>query len=452
VLAAPQMHQGDDTEPVDNRLSYSFTRWLFRPYFDLGDAAPDGPYHLAGIDFSLRSLLEDRPYPRIQACFNPSFRGALIRDTGLTDYDVTTPLDLPEHLRSRRCGTLCDLICSFDSLPCRAQVRLAWTLSKMCFQRAAVDLIPPSCMEEIGDSDERAGLAFVRCYSRYRMNVDDPSSPYSIEEIKKVAAESPPGINCIDATYQMVVQNVKHAGNVEEAEFWQARHLDAIERSRGAIDDFTYLFVTSRYHRVGGFIPQMRQDGEALVHEMNLAEEHALALPRPDDVHRIAADEVLYPVLESRIKEALWLKDNELALDRAQKLVALSPNDARAWLQMGEAYLECERPEDALAAYRRAARLAPPGREIAWFMAGQCYEALDDAESACDAYMASLDADPLGIAAAELLEDVARRLDRLSVLSWVQPRLERLKRMKAEAPPPRAWPYKSFPSPSDAKN
>jgi tetratricopeptide (TPR) repeat protein len=439
-------------EPIDDRLSHSYTRWLFRPYFDLGDAEIDGPYHLAGIDFAFRSLMEDKHYPRIQACFNPSFRGALIRDTRLNDYDVATPLDLPDHLRSDRYKALCDLVLSFGSLPCRAKVRLAWTLSKMCFQRTAANLIPASCLEEVGDSDERAGLAFVRTYSRYRMNVDDPSSPYSIEEIKKIALDSPPGINRIDANYQMVVQNVKHAGNLKEAEFWQTRHLDAINRSRDAIDDFSRLFVMSRYHRVGGFIPQMRKEPEALVREMDLAEKHALALPRSDEVHRTAADEVLFPVLESRIKEALWLRDNDLALDRARRLLALSSNDARVWLQMGEVYLECERYDDALAAYRAAVPLAPPGREVAWFMAGQCFEALDDLESACDAYVASLNSDPLGIAAAEQLEDVARRLDRTSVLRWVRPRLERLKSMQAEAAPARPWPYKSFPAPPGKTN
>jgi tetratricopeptide (TPR) repeat protein len=434
-------------EAADERLDHSFTRSFFRPYFDLGPAPPDGPYHLAGIEFFFRSLVEDETYPHIQACFNPSFRETLIRDTGLYEYDVESPAELDESLKSARWKMLCELIDSFDALPCRSQTRLAWTLSKLCFQRVAVDLIPPSCSERVGESDELAGLAFVRCYSRYRMSVDDPSAPSSASEFEQLATESAPGINRIDATYQMVVQNVKHAGDVERAEAWQALHLRAIRESRSELDDFTYLFVMSRYHRVGGFIPQMRRQAKAVVDEMELAERYALELPRRDEVHRIAADEVLYPVLESRIKEALWLKDNDLALERAERLVKLSPSDSRAWLQLGEVQVERERPEEALRAYRNAARFAPPGREIAWFMAGQCHEALDDLESACDAYLTSLEIDPFGIAAAELLQNAAQQLGHTAILRWVQPRLARLESLRAVAQPPRAWPYKHFPSP-----
>lgn len=432
---------------MDGRLNQSFTRWLFRPYLDLEPAVPQGPYHLAGIEFFFRSLVEDARYPHVQACFNPSFRKALLRDIALPQYDVATPLDLPEELQSERWRVLCESIRSFDTLPTRAQVRLAWTLSKMCFQSVAADLVSASCMERISESDELAGLAFVRSYSRYRMNVDDIRAPYSIEEIEQIATQAPPGINRIDANYQVVVQNVKHAGNLPAVELWQERHRDAIERSRSVLDEFTYLFVMSRYHRVGGFIPQMQRRRKELVEEMELAERYALALPRPDEVHCIAADEVLYPVLESRTKEALWLDDKDLALERVQRAVALSPNDSRAWLQLGQVHIELDEPERAVAAYRRAARLAPPGREIAWFMAGQCCEALDDPESACDAYLSALQADPLGISAAEQLEAVASQLGHTTITSWIRPYLEHLRKLQEDVVQPHAWPYKHLPPP-----
>jgi tetratricopeptide (TPR) repeat protein len=317
----------------------------------------------------------------------------------------------------------------------------------MCLQRAAVELIPPSSADRIALSDDHAALAFVRCYSRYRMNVDDARSPYSIEEFKKLAKESPAGLNRIDATYQVVVQNVKHTGDLREVECWQQRHLCAIEQSRSELDDFSYLFAMSRYHRVGGFIPQMRRDAAKIVFEMDLAEQYALKLPRSDETYRIAADEALYPVMESRTREALWLNESELALSRATRAVALTPYDSRAWLLLGEVYLECDRPREALAAYRRAARFAPPGGEIAWFMAGQCYEMLDDPESACDSYLSSLKADPLGISAAEQLEDVACQLGHATILSWVRTHLAELRRLQSEVSFPHTWPYKEVPPP-----
>jgi tetratricopeptide (TPR) repeat protein len=435
---------------MDERLDHSFTRWLFRPYLDLGPAAPDGPHHLQGIEFGFRSLTEDKPYPRIQSALNPSFRDVLIHDTGLFDYRVATPLDLPEHLQTDRWRALCEAIRSYDSLPSRSQVRLTWTVAKMCFQQAMLDLVPASIVERISASNDDASLAYLRAYSRYRMNLDNPSLPYSMEEFAKIANEAPPGIARIDAHYQMVVQNVKNHNNLPLVEFWHAKHLTAIEQSRPELDEFTYLLVMSRYYRVGGFLPQMRREIEPMVYEMDLAEKYALALPRPDEAYRIAADEMLYPVLESRTKEAVWLKDYDLALERAQRTVKLSPYDARAWLHLGQVYVDREEPEQALAAYRRSARLAPPGREIAWFMAGQCYEVLDDLESACDAYLTSLQADPLGIAAAERLEAIATQLDHGLILRWVRPRLEELNKLKVHTPAPLPQPYKDLPPPLEA--
>ena len=434
---------------LDGQLDNSFRRWLFRPYLDLEPAVPQAPYHLFGIDFSFRSLVENCRYPHIQACFNPSFRKALIRDTGLNVYDVDSPLDLPDALMSERWEALCDAIRGFDDLPLTSQIRLSWTLSKMCFQKLVVELITPACNECIAKSDEDAGLAFARAYSRYRMNVDNASSPYSIDEIACIAGEAPPGISCIDANYQMVVQNAKHHADLAAVEYWQERHLEAIDRSRDKLDDFTYGFVMSRYHRVGGFIPQIKRQTHDLVEQMRLAEEYALALPQSDDVYRIAAGEVLYPVLESRTKEALWLGDTDLALERILRAVELSPHDSRALLQLGEVHLERDEPQLALAAYLRAARFAPPGREVAWYMAGQCFEALDDLESACDAYLASLEADPLGISAAEQLEVVATQLGYSILNQWVKPRLEQLQKQQSGIVEAHNWPYKHLPPPLD---
>jgi len=426
-------------------LSSSFTRWLFRPYLDLSTPDADAPFHVWGLQFAFRSYVEDTEYPQIQASFNPSFRRMLVRDAALPLYAGETPLAVPPDLRSREWNGLCAAVETFHDLAPRQQARVAWTLTKMGFHRAAVSLIPASA----GACDpDRAALAFVRVYARYRMNVDDASAPYRIDEFKQLAVESPPGITRIDATYQVVVQNVKHTGDFNEVLCWQAKHLEAVEQSAGVLDEFTYTFAMSRYHRVGGFIPQMRRDPQGIVEEMDRAEAFASALPRTTEVLAIAADEVMYPVIESRIKEALWLGDTDRALARATRLTTLSPCDARAWLELGEVYLEAERYADARRAYGRAYRLAPPGREVALFMIGQCDEALGDLDAACDAYVGALELDPLCISAAEQLVEIARSTGRVSLLRWIEPRLGELHAMQTSTAPARRWPYKDLPSPA----
>lgn len=427
----------------------SITSWIYRPYLDLGPLVPDSPHHLWGLEFGYKSLVEDCEYPRIQSALNQSFRDALIHETGLSKYDVKSPTELALSLRTERWHRICDLIESFPSLSGHAQVRLSWLIGKLCFHDFLVELLPEQTDNQIHGSEEAASLAYLRAYARYRLNLDRETYPYSISEFQRVALKAPPGIARIDAHYQVVAQNVKHANDSAAVEHWQSRHREAIESSREDLDEFTYLLLMSRFHRVGGFLPQMRRDEAGVIREMDLAEQFARSLPRDDEVHRIAADEMLYPVLESRTKEALWLNNLDLALERVRGLLELSPNDPRAWLHLGQVLLECDQIEEALEAYRKAARFAPPGREIALFMAGQCYEALDDLVSACDAYISALHSDPLGIASAERLEEVAVRLGDSQVLRWVRMRLNDLRERQKITPPPRPEPYKNLAPPSD---
>lgn len=428
----------------------SFAWWRFRAYLDLGPVPAKSPHHLYGIDFAFRALVDSETYPRIQSALNPSFRAALIHTIHDTGYDVYEPGDLAPALRTERWETLCQLCDSFQELPTSSQVKLAWLLSKLCFQAYLLQLLPASVMDHAGRSAADASLAYNRAYSRYRRFVDNVSSSYSIDEFAHIAQVAPPGIARVDAHYQMVVQNVKDLNNLQAVEHWQTRHLAAIEQSKAELDEFNYILVMSRYHRVGGFIPQMHRDREGTIAEMALAEQYARALPRPNEVYAIAADEMLYPVLESRTKEAMWIGDLDLALERAREATDLSPYDARAWLHLGQIYVDRDDPEQARHAYRKAARYAPPGREIACFMAGQCSEALDDLESACDDYLAALEADPQGVSAAMKLQELASRTNHRLLLDWAEQRAAVLADREQMAPLRRPEVYKHLPPPAES--
>lgn len=161
----------------------------------------------------------------------------------------------------------------------------------------------------------------------------------------------------------------------------------------------------------------------------------------------VAADEMIYPVLESRIKEAMWLGDLDLAVNRAHMLTQLSANDPRAWLQLGEVLIESERFEDAIHAYQKCVRVAPPGEEVGWFMMGQCFEELQDFDSACSAYISALQIDPLGVSAAERLQEVAKALSYDAVFQWTNSLLRELGALKAKSKLPVSETYKQLPPP-----
>ncbi len=427
----------------------SFSAYLYRPYLDLGPADPAAPFHVLGLDFAIRALTENRPYPRIQSALNPSFRDQLLAHTALPMYRVAAPDELPPSLRTPRWSVLVERFEAFAELEPAQQVRLSWLLGKLCLQSCLLGLLPQKVEERAARSGPDASLAYLRALARYRLQLDDPRQPYSLGEFERVANEAPPGIARVDAHYQMVVQNVKHRNDVAAVERWQALHLRAIESSKRELDPFEQGLVMTRYHRVGGFVPQLRRDRQGTVEEMELAEQYARALPTDTPERRTAALEMLYPVIESRTKEALWLGDKDLALERARTLTTLSPHDPRAWLHLGQVYVDREELEPAAAAYRRSARCSPPGREVALFMLGQCLEELGQLEAARDAYVGSLDVDPLGVSAAESLFELAGRLDERPLARWAQEHLERLRAHRATAVPRALEPYKSLPAPAE---
>lgn len=372
-------------------------------------------------------MAEGKPYPRLQGSYNTSFKEALIAASGLQEYAVYRPDKLDESLRTNRWQTLCDYVMQYKDLKPVEQVRLGWLLSKLCFYRFLLELIPQKVEKQIGKSDVHASLAYLRIWSRYRLWLDDPGQSYRLDEFRRIAEEALPGYARVDACYQMVAQSAKHKSNLATCEKWQPLHLKAIEEIRGGISDFEYRVLMSRYHRVGGFIPQLKGDVAGVSCEMDLAEQIARELPRNSKIKQVAADEILYPLIQSRLQEALWKDDLDFALKYAEEYVALSPNDARGWMHRGEVLLQREKIEEALSSYRQAVRFAPPGEEVAHFMIGQCYESMDDLHSALDAYMAALRVDPLGISAAERLADVASRLGQKQAHAWAVYLLEQIR-------------------------
>jgi tetratricopeptide (TPR) repeat protein len=112
---------------------------------------------------------------------------------------------------------------------------------------------------------------------------------------------------------------------------------------------------------------------------------------------------------------------------------------------LGQVLVEQGRIEEALDAYLRSARLGAPEAEAAWFMAGQCYEALELPERACDAYLAALRFDPLGISALERLADVADSSSNPVLAEWSRRRLADLQAPEAIlAAPKELAPYQEY--------
>ena len=145
-----------------------------------------------------------------------------------------------------------------------------------------------------------------------------------------------------------------------------------------------------------------------MVEEMDLAEERARSFlsVAATEKETLIATENLMTVLESRTKEALALKDLDLAEVRCTEMLSYDQLDPKNFLELGDILVRRGKIEAALSAYGRAALLGPPATPVALFMMGQLFERLGQREAAALSYLQTLRIDPCGYSAAERLRDL----------------------------------------------
>jgi hypothetical protein len=404
-------------------VEQSFTAHLYRPYFDLGPIAESAPVACWGVEFACRALLDGRDYPWMYAEYPPSFRERLLEITGLTQYRVYDPRDLSSSLQTTRWQHLCEHLEDYQSLAPVTRLRVVRLLGKLGLYSFLLEFVPPPADSDVQSSEVYAELAYVRALAGLVIS-EDAGGQIDEHALEHIARYAPPGSHVrILALNHVAVRKAKYSADVDGTAYWLDLHCQEIQRGRSKLGETTYAQLMSRHHRVNAFVPQLNGDRAGVVREMDLCQQYAECMPRGTLEQRIAGDELMYAALESRTKEALWLGDLDVAEQRARRLVELWPLEPLAHNHLGQVLIERERIEDALGAYLSAARISAPGAEAAWFMAGQCYEALKLPERACDAYLAALRLDPLGISSLERFAEVADEIRNPVLASWSRARL-----------------------------
>ena len=290
--------------------------------------------------------------------------------------------------------------------------------------------VPPMSAAEIASDSDSAALAFLRAMSNSILH-NELHLPYNLKELEIIAQNAPNGhIARISAGLQILVELAKTFRNVEGAEYWRSIINQEIEATIPSLDAFTAGLLMSVYYRAAVFVPLLKKEQEKVVAEMDLCQAYAESLRGETQEQRIIAYENQSIIGESRTKEALWLRDFDLAEERARKLVERDILDPRYRLELGEVLLKRGRVEEAVQVYRCATRLGPPGTAVAWFMMGQCYQSLGELELAYDCYLASLDCDPLAISPVKRLGQIAPLLGDENLASWSEVRLSQLQEEK----------------------
>jgi len=426
-----------------------FRQRIYRPYLDLGNAIPEAPFHVIGLDWAIDSFVNGRQYPAIQASGNESFRDELTAPP-LGNYAVDDIADLDPSLRSARCEIFVDRMKAVVGIQHTEGAALCQALSKLCFHREVVSRVPDSMFDDFNGADGviKAELAYLRASSLFALWQDDPNVGYELSLFEAIAENAPMCRAKVDATYQMVNQSAKIRGDLARCTVWQEKHRTVLEDYAHICEEPEHIRLRSRYHRVGGFLPQMVGDQAGVADEMGAAEDLARNCPSPGPNEEIARLEMLFPCLESRMQEAIWIGDLDLALMRIDEYIGMKELDPRGWMHRANIHLRRDDLASAASDFAAAAYLAPPSRSIALFMRGQCLAELGDPEGALNSFSAALDDDPLAISALEAIQDLATSLGKREMAIWAQCRLNDL--VGTTGPQEGVQPseaYKEFPRP-----
>lgn len=395
---------------------------LLRPYFDLG--GDGGPIHARALMYVARALNgKDR-----RCTFQnntPSFlRRILLWETGLTEYVIRRPQQLPVALRTPAWDLVCELLDRWPHLPGHQLLELADLLNRLGLYHATLDYLSESFLATHMDPALRSSLLGRKAVALIKTG--HPRT--TIEPLLEAAAgDAGPGSKArVAASVYLTVHHAKISGCLPDLEHWAAVSEEsflAYRRDEGETDP---LFV-SIYLRGLAYLPFKRKQWATLVRTLDQAEQYARQAMGSPAVIPLAAEENLFALLETRIKEASALGDLDLAVERARALVRQDCTDPRSHLHLGDVLARQSRLEPALAAFREAARIGAPYTPRAWYSAAQCLERLGDASAAMDAYLQSLRVDPWGVTPLLRVHRLATTLRLPGLKRWAAERIHHLR-------------------------
>ncbi len=408
--------------------------WLNRPYFDLSPYIGGSP-HLYAIELSYQNLIKNPSLTyNLQVNYSFLFRKSILEETGLLQYNVDNPLQLPNELRTERWNQLCDYLIHYQDLKPVSKRLVMNLVRSLSLHQTVLEYVPQMSEVEIASDQNLAALALCRAVSSVASNSDYGYLDHS-KEIEIIATNAPSGsLIRSQASILLVVGYATTFRDLPSAEHWRAIATQEIQDIKPLLNDFQYNLLMSIYYRAVTFVPLLHRDKEKVIQEMELCEFYGKSLTCENEVQQIVANENMNILTESRVKEALWLGDLDLAEERARRLVAMEPFDSRYRLELGELLIKVNKIEEAAKIYASATRLGPPGTAVAWFMKGQCYEALGEIEIASDSYLAAIQIDSLAISAVERLAKLAPELGNSALVNWSKLRLMELQEQKQMNP------------------
>jgi tetratricopeptide (TPR) repeat protein len=404
-----------------------FSSWLLRPYIDLGPFVL-GPLYARGIGEYWRSLCEPAaPLFYLQRTLPPTFRRQLLDESGRREFLVDDPREVSRDLWTQRWSALCGSLNEWNDHSQEQRLRLVLMLHSLCLYRPVLGLVGAFHRRFSYRSPAAVELTYWRASAQYVLGLPRRVAQYrdaDLSVFEAIGRDQPDSVHAsFNAAVKVLVHKAKTGTAPKELAEWAGHAKRALAEVTSRVDTFTSQLLTSRFYRAMGYVPMRQGDRAEVVRLMDQAERFALSMKPGSAAQELLCLENLHPVMESRTKEALWLGELDLALERAQKVIDLDPYDSKAWVELGEVRLKRKESAQAAEAYMAAAMLGPPASAIGRHMAGVCLRECGQDLLAAFLFQDALKIDPLGISPHQEIHElpdlsVLRALKEWSIRTW----------------------------------
>ncbi|MCC9310313.1 hypothetical protein LN042_25135 [Kitasatospora sp. RB6PN24] len=386
----------DPQRPYANNWHYR----MYAAYFNLGDSESPGLYAklpTLAYEFAERG---ERPEVNWQRLMPPAFRGNLIRESGLTEFAVAHPADLPEHLRTPRWEQLCDWVADFEQLGTEQQHQVGVVLYRIGFARLVLELIPARPADQLRTAAElrlHHWRDVVRYVAAVGTGVAAPETSFAIAD----HPACPTQLRFVIAVFA-VVFHARETKSVAQAERWRQIGAAALAEllADPGYSPFEKTMMESRFYRSVSFVPFLRKDRAWLADDMDRAEESARRVPAEGPYQEFLKRENLRACVESRSKECYAFGEDEQGDRLVAEALELDPYEPKTHIEVAESLLRRGRPREAADSYLRTARLGPVSTALGYASAAECLRRADAPVLAEDCYLQALRLDPFAISAA----------------------------------------------------